>query len=350
MVNNWQWRCAWTLCRGAVGSVMLLTVLHCTAPRDNHNDPLSSVYKNEPPRITHTVAYDSLAAFKPAANDTHWVLSGTPVRVEVMLSDDYQLYGAPTLQWALLSEDVDTLSNDTSATIEFTPLWEGAFKLLLTATDNEGSTFNEKVVFIARSVDNFPVNTFSLSLSADSGEAPLRVAFFVSPPEKSPLEPFRYIWDFGDGPRHATVLPSNEYTFFRAGIFPVAVQIRNNLGQQATLFDTVTVLRQRKASWPSWLYDITVTPTVITMGDSATLQVSYDTTLLPAPTIGWYIGSKEKSITGNPVRYRFLEPGELTVVARIKQAQSGEFFESAFLYVRPKDTEHPKGSTGGKLP
>lgn len=350
MVNNKQQRWPWPWCSTAVGTVVLLTMLRCTAPRDNHNDPLSSVYKNEPPRIEHAVLYDSIASFKPTSNDTHWLLSGTPVRVEVILSDDYQLYGVPTLQWALVNKEVDTIVHDSTTAIEFTPLWEDSFKLVLNATDNEGAKFSTTVIFISRAADNFPANTFALSLSADSGEAPLRVAFSISTPENSSAERFRYIWDFGDGFRHASILPSNEYTFYRAGIFPVAVQIRNNLGQQATLYDTVTVLRQRKASWPSWLYDITATPSVITIGDSALLKVIYDTTLNPAPAISWYIGSKEKGLVGNPIRYRFLEPGELTVVARIKQAQSGEFFESAFLYVRPKEAEHPKGSTGDKLP
>jgi hypothetical protein len=314
--------------------------MHCAAPRDNQNDPLSTVYKNEPPRIGLTVSYDSIAAFKPTSNDTHWVVSATPVTVAATLSDDYQLYGAPTLQWALVSGGVDTLLDDTTTTIEFVPPFEGVFILLLSATDNEGAIFSDSVFFITRAVDNIPINTFALSLSTHSGEAPLRVAFSITAPDSNTAH-FRYKWDFGDGTRIPTILPSADFTYYRPGVFPIQVQVRNMRGQQATLFDTVTVLRQRKASWPLWLYDVTATPTVITVGDSALLRVSYDTTLNPPPTISWYIGNK--SIVGNPVRYRFKEAGEVTAVARIKHVQGFEIFESAFLYVRPHNFEHLPG-------
>lgn len=106
-------------------------------------------------------------------------------------------------------------------------------------------------VTITNSCGNDTTITEVVNVTNNAGFGFQNISSYISPSVACPGEPvfmtasfgyMRYVWNFGDGtPNDTTFFNNNSHVYFSNGTYTVAITIRNNCGQDTTIYNTVTI-------------------------------------------------------------------------------------------------------------
>ena len=116
-------------------------------------------------------------------------------------------------------------------------------------------------------------------------------------------------WDFGDGHTGTGVQPSHAYS--STGTFTVTLSVADEVGQQATKPETVTV--------GALTASFTVSPSSPAHGSSVTFTSTSQTTSGHTITsVSWNFGDGTASVSGSPVTHTFTAAGTYTVTLTVQ--------------------------------
>ena len=80
-------------------SLLWLSMLLFCTDRGNPGDPLGSAYRNEAPRISIALSYDTTIVKYSSSADSFYFFTPAPIHLKAHVFDDYEKFGKPYLSW-----------------------------------------------------------------------------------------------------------------------------------------------------------------------------------------------------------------------------------------------------------
>ena len=271
--------------------------------------PLRTTLKIWPPtaalRVGNFLIFCAVDDLMGGSPDTPVTITGDPPPYDYVFEFFYG-DGTREIDWVGLGLPIHAYSQP-GRYEAFARVVDGrAFTIAENPLTNPNLYFETNHIFL--DITGVGTSPLTVSLSSDKASAPLGQPTSFTAQASGGLQPYEYIWDFGDGHGGPTTYQNQTaYTYDKSGTYSARVSVRDaSLAIVTSNAVTITIT----GTTPSLAVQLTAAPTVAQVGATVGFTALASGGVVPYVTYAWDFGDGHTDITPSPlVSYRYTQAG-----------------------------------------